>query len=87
MLERLARGQNADHERLDALGQARIINQLHGAPVVAAWDVMDLDSLWLDTLMAAAHELPAKRRRIEAVQKRFKEFERNHPTYGKNLRN
>lgn len=72
---------------LDALGKARMINRLHEAPVVAAWDVEQLDAVWMDVFMGMAYELPAKRKRIETEQERFRKFEQAHPTYGPTLRN
>ncbi len=31
-----------------------MINHLHGGPVIAAWDVSQLDDAWLDTFYALA---------------------------------
>lgn len=33
---------------------ARMINRLHGAPVLAAWEVEGLDEMWVETFFAMA---------------------------------
>jgi hypothetical protein len=86
-LERLAHGQNSLNERLDAIGKARLINQMLGAPVVTPWDLDMLDDIWMDTIMDLIEVLPAKKERIKAEEQLFREFEAKHSTYGKNLRN
>lgn len=87
-LERVASKEPSDNDLLDAVGTARIINQAHGGAIIAAWEVSQLDQIWYDIFMGVANDLPVIRRRNAEVQKRFKEFEKRHSTYGKSqLRN
>ena len=44
---------------------ARMINRLHGAPVLAAWEVEGLDEMWVDTFFALAQS----QREEEALQR------------------
>lgn len=44
---------------------AAMINRLHNAPVIAAWDVANLDEMWLETFFAMAQA----RQREEEMQR------------------
>ena len=61
---------------------ARIINQAHSAPVIAAWDVPQLDETWLYTFIGLA-DLPRRQAPQRAVQRKFEEFRNAHPTFRK----
>lgn len=59
-----------------------MINNVHGWPVVAAWEVSQLDELWLYALGSVA-DLPRRAAPIQAIEKKFAEFRSRHPTYRK----
>lgn len=61
---------------------ARLINQAHGAPVIAAWDVDQMDEMWLYTFIGIA-ELPRRQAPQRAIQAEFEKFRNAHPTYRK----
>lgn len=61
---------------------ARIINKVHGGPVISAMEIESLDETWVDVFLGIAIELPAKTARQQAIKNKFAEFERSHPTYG-----
>lgn len=69
-------------EYLYNLSTAQMINRLHGGPVVAAWEVSQLDWLWQYALANFA-DLPRRQKPIMALKKRFAENQRKHPTYRK----
>ena len=86
-LEALAQGREARHSRLDSLTLARLINKIHGGAVVTAMEVDQLDETWIDLFIGVGVDLPNMQRRQKAIQARFAEFERSHPTYGKRFDN
>lgn len=59
---------------------------MHGGPVISAWEVEQIDEIWLDAFMGMAVDLPSKKKRVKAEKDRFREFEKKHPQYGKTLR-
>lgn len=61
---------------------AKIINNAHGAPVIAAWDVLQLDDAWLYTFIGLA-DLPRRQAPRQAIQREFTKFEQSHPTFRK----
>lgn len=71
-----------DHERLNALVYARLINKAHGASVISAMDIDQLDDTWIDFFKAVTIELPAMQARQKHIKQLFDKFERSHPTYG-----
>jgi hypothetical protein len=86
-LEAIANGREARHSRLDSLTLARLINKLHGGAVVTAMDVDQLDESWIELFVGVGVDLPNMQRRQKAIQAKFEEFERSHPTYGKRYEN
>ena len=72
-----------NHPRLDQLSLARVINRMHGGPVITAWEVEQLTDEWIDLYLGIAVDLPRKQERARAIKKLFNEFEAAHPTYGK----
>lgn len=79
----MAAKQTVSHPALDNLTLARIINRLHGGNVIAAWEVDQLDDVWLDVFLGVGEELPKKQQRQRLIAQKFKEFESEHPTFGK----
>jgi hypothetical protein len=49
--------------------------------------VDQLDETWIDLFIGVGVDLPNMQRRQKAIQARFAEFERSHPTYGKRFDN
>lgn len=49
--------------------------------------VDQLDETWIDLFIGVGVDLPNMQRRQKAIQARFAEFERSHPTYGKRFEN
>ena len=81
--EQVANNQGPQHPQLDALAVARLVNRAHGGPVIAAWNVDQLDQPWVDLFLGLAEDLPKKRARQQLVAQKVKEFEAAHPTYMK----
>jgi hypothetical protein len=79
----MARGDVPSDPRMYDLGAARMINQMHGAPVVTMWDVAELPEDEIDFFFGMARDLPRERETQEKVKKLFAEFEARHPTYRK----
>lgn len=46
-------------------------------------DVDGLDETWVDLFIGVGVDLPRKQKRQKAIQAKFDEFERSHPTYSK----
>lgn len=82
-LEQVANNQPARHPLLDDVALARIINRVHGGPVVKAWEVGGLDETWIDMFVGLTEDLPRKRARQRMIAKLHQDFEKSHPTYGK----
>ncbi len=61
---------------------ARSINAVMGGALVAPWEVDKLDDPTIDAILAVA-ELPAMKRAQAEVDKMFREFEKQHPTFRK----
>lgn len=61
---------------------ARLVNQAHGGPVLAAWDVDQLDEAWLYAFIGLA-DLPRRQAPQRAINRKFEEFRNSHPTFGK----
>ena len=59
-----------------------MINQVHGGPVIAAWEVGQLDETWLHALNSIA-DLPRKQKPKQALEAKFAQYRRDHPTYRK----
>lgn len=77
----MADKQPAEHPALEALTMARMINRLHGGNVIAAWQVNQLDLIWLDVFLGLSEDLPALRQRQQLIAAEMKKFEAEHPTY------
>lgn len=77
-LEAMAQGRVTGHERLDDVAIARIVNRVHGAAVVSAWDVGQLPDEWVDVFIGIAIDLPRKQARRKAIDQKFKEFEQEY---------
>ena len=59
-----------------------MINRVHGGPVIAAWEVGQLDDAWLYALAGVA-DLPRRQAPQRAINQKFEEFRKEHPTYRK----
>ena len=67
-----------EHERLDDLVIARLINKAHGASVISAMEVDQLDETWVDFFKGVAIELPALQARQKHIDNLFLNFEKEH---------
>ena len=72
-----------DYQRLNDSVLARLINKAHGATVISAMEVAQLDEPWIEFFKAVTIELPALQARQKHIDGLFKKFEQEHPTYGK----
>lgn len=79
----MAAGQPANHERINDVTIARLINKVHCGPVITAMEVDQIDETWLDVFLGITVDLPRKQARADLIKRKFEEFERKHPTYGK----
>ena len=77
-----AQGRVTEHNRLNDLVMARLINKAHGAGVISAMEVPQLDETWMDFFKGVVIELPHMQARQKHIDNLFSEFERSHPTYG-----
>lgn len=59
-----------------------MVNRVHEGPVIAAWEVDQLDELWIYAIGSLA-DLPRRAAPVQALQKKFAEFRNRHPTYRK----
>ena len=59
-----------------------MINQQHGAAVIAAWQVDSLPLDWLDAFLAL-DDLPRRKRRQQAIERVFEKARRAHPQYSR----
>lgn len=62
---------------------ARNINAVHGAPVIAAWQVDDLPDDWLDTMIAIATDMPRLNAGLAKLEAHKQAWRNSHPTYRK----
>ncbi len=53
---------------------AQMINRLHGGPVIAEWEVDELDEVTIDRYVAMATELPAMSEGISKIEARKAEI-------------
>lgn len=67
-----------DHPHLNALTIARIINRLHGGPVITAMEVDQLDEDWIDSMLGVAIDLPAMQARQNSVTQWHQSFEADY---------
>ena len=61
---------------------ANVINRAHGAAVIAAWEVDDLDEMWIEAFLG----LPTIQQRgaaRQAVLNKMAQLRAQHPTYHK----
>jgi len=79
-------GRVTEHNRLNDLVLARLINKSHGAGVISAMEVEQLDETWLDFFKAVVIELPHMQARQKHIDNLFREFENSHPTYGQRFK-
>jgi hypothetical protein len=61
---------------------ANVINKAHGAAVIAAWEVDELDELWIETFLGLS-TLQRRQAPQKAIEKEFAKFRASHPTYRK----
>jgi len=59
------KGETWRYSRSYDVSLANMINRLHGAPVIAAWEVQDLDEMWIETFF----ELAKIRKQEEELQR------------------
>ena len=83
----MAAGRVPDHDRLESVTLARLINKVHGGAVITAMEVDQLDEVWIDVFLGITVDLPAKKRRQQVIAAKFEEFERSHPTYKQRFEN
>lgn len=71
-----------DNDYLWRMRVAQLINRLHEGPVMAAWEVDQLDEAWLFAFYGLA-DLPRKQRPKQMLDRKFAEIRSKHPTYRK----
>ena len=57
---------------------ARIINKVHGGPVISAMEVDQLDDEWIDLFLGIAVDLPKRQARRKAIDIKFAQFQREY---------
>ena len=82
-METMARREAPSDERIHKLGLAKLINQSHGGAVVSVWDMDDLPQDWVDFFIGMNNDLSKIQARQDKIAQGFKDFEANHPQYGK----
>ena len=70
----MARGGAPDHPVLSRLLLARMVNAAHGGPVIAAWEVDQLDDVTLDALVGFQRDLPGLMASAASSESRFAEW-------------
>ena len=65
------------------IAMARTINAAHGGPVIAAWEVDQLDDTWQDAFRALMFEGESYRKEQAALKAYKDKWLASHPTYGK----
>lgn len=81
---KLARGEGTDHPVLGRLFQAQRINQLHGGPVIAAWQVDELPDDWITSLAAYSDGYIDIQNAEKKLQKNREQWLNGHPNYRSN---
>lgn len=83
-LNEIARTSQTQHTELMAVQRARLINQLSGGPVIAPWEVDQLDEAWLNVFYGLVN-LPKRRENYQKFENRLQQRRREHPNYRKYL--
>lgn len=82
-MQAMSRKGAPEDERIHKLAVAKMVNQSLGGIVITPWEVDDLPQDWIDFFISLNTELPRMTERQLKIDKVFREFEQNHPQYGK----
>ena len=62
---------------------ARRINILHGAGVIAAWEVDMLPETWIDAMTTSQRRIPRMRKALDDIEKVKARIRAQHPSFRK----